>query len=229
MAVRFNANNQRFTLNTSAGTVSQLSVCGWFRLAVDRNTDTAIWGLSNSADTNYLYLITTENGTTAILLSEAFTERTVGSFAVGTWTYVGVSFNGNNFTAKWREIDDSGFTTVTQTLSGASVPVQRIVLGDWLGGGGFWFNGAMAGVKIWLGKTLSAAELEQEYLQFDPIVTDNLFAYYRFATNAGTDSSGNNRHLSGGSGTTTEADPPGIPNVLGPPTVVRGWGPVPIF
>jgi hypothetical protein len=230
MAIRFTASNQRMILTANAGNRSRLSVCGWYKLMVDRNTFSTLWSFSNTADTNFLDLVTSENGTSVFIGDEGTASISVtGSLSVGVWTYIGIAVNGTSTTWRWRTISAPTFTSYTRNVGTSTHNCDRFTIADIFPGSSDYFNGSYAAIKVWLDTTLTTNQLEQEYEQFDPVNTDGLYAYYRFATNSGVDSSGNNRHLSGGSGTTADSDPPGIPERLAPKTVIRGWGPIPIF
>jgi hypothetical protein len=204
VAVRFSASGQDYTRTLSAGTLTQISLALWFKLSVDRNTMSSIWSIGNSS-AGYI-LTTPADGTTMTLAGD---NPNNFSFAatVGTWYYLAFSVNGANGTFVRRALSDTSFTTGTFATGNATSPGDSL----WLGTNPFaeWVNGCLASVKMWLGVTLSQAELEAEAWTQMPRRTADLRCWYPFIRAETVDYSGQGQTLSGGTGATTE-DGPGV-------------------
>lgn len=204
MAVRFSASGQDYTRTLTAGTLTQISLAMWLKVSVDRNTMTAFWSIGNSG-AGYI-LGTPADGTTVTLIGD---NPSIFSFSatVGTWYYVAFSVNGVNGTYVRRSLGDASFTTGTFATGNTSGPGDTL----WLGTNPFaeWVNGCLAAVKMWLGATLTQAELEAEAWSQLPRRTTNLRCWYPFVRAETVDYSGQAQTLSGGTGAATE-DGPGV-------------------
>jgi hypothetical protein len=203
---------------------AQLTVCGWFYVAVDRATYTTAFDLMQGTDIGYVRFLALSPGTAFFLNSTA---GNTGNFTpgVGTWHYVAfVSGAAGTASANglWYSLAGAGsLTSVVQASSAAAWTPDRLRLGmDWSTGD--WLNGGLYNWKIWSGGTpLTATQLLAERDSYAPVITSNLWAHYPLndAATASQDISGNGRNLSVTIAGTTENSggaPPGAPSA-GPP------------
>ena len=208
MAVRFDAESEAYTATTGlpAGTV--YTVTCWLWLAVDRDAKSAAWVLADTATpdaaTANTILGTQANGTTLEL--ESFTAGAVGSaLGVGAWHKVGVVINGA--TAQLYTAAAADALVLTSTSSFTPPATNG---GLWIGRSawtGEWFNGRVASWKMWAA-ALTQGEIETELATWVAARTANLLRNHKFQTAETTDYSGNGNTLAGGTGASTEADPP---------------------
>ncbi|MEO3860861.1 hypothetical protein [Acrocarpospora sp. B8E8] len=209
MAVRFSANGQQYTRTLGLGNQTQISVCGWFKVSVDRNEVSTFWGIDNGDLTTWFFLSTDPDGVT-ISLNNTDNLTSIAAMTVGTWYYVGATFNGTAQTIVIRAATTSTFTVISNSNgpSGA-VSATRFWIGN-LGSpaSGWWLNGCVAALKMWVGTTLTQAELERESWSYTPARTTGLTAWYPFDRVSTVDYSGVGSTLSGGSGAATEDGPP---------------------
>ena len=203
---------------------AQLTVCGWFYVAVDRATYTTTFDLMQGTDISYYRFLALTPGTAFFLNSHA---GNTGNFTpgVGTWHYVAF-VSGADGTASanelWYSLAGAGaLTSAGQATSAAAWTPDRIRFGmDWSTGD--WLNGGLYNWKVWSGGTpLTATQLLAERDSYLPIITSNLWAHYPFldAGTAADDISGNARTLTVSTPGSTEnggGAPPGAPSA-GPP------------
>lgn len=206
MAVRFDADGESYTRSISLGSITQFSVACWIKISVDRDVASTFWSLDADATVTRLALMTAADGTT-LQLAEGFNYRTLTTLTVGSWYFVGIAFNGADSASVIRTPTTSA--TVTTWSDGARTSVNA---NNWrIGHSGFpnqWLNGCVTAVKVWIGTTLTTAELEAESWTYTPKRTANLAGWFPLLTPSTVDYSGNGWTLSGGSGTTAEVGPP---------------------
>lgn len=213
MAVRFDASTENYTRTWSLGALSQWSCAFWGKISVDRNTWSTFLSIDNTTTSDYNVLQVDSDGTSlGYWVAGGFHTNTTSPIAltVGTWYFIACSVNGASGTLVAQALNAASPTVVTWSTGQAISNATTLRLGDDMASE--WLNGAMAGVKIWTGATLTQAELEQERWSYLPKRLANLKAWYPLLTPSTVDYSGNGQTLSGGTGTTTE-DGPGI-----------GWG-----
>lgn len=226
MAVRFTAAGQFYNIGLSP-TLTAYSVTGWVKINTNRNTYSTAWDFIDLDEGDYHLTQTSESGTAMSVFSGTSPPTLLANLTVGTWYFVGVSFNGSStLTGRVRALGAGSFTTISQTMNAPEDPWDEFRIGE-SHFTGEWLNGALAHVKVW-NAALSGAELEAEYQYAYPVRTANLWAHYRFDTASNVDSSGNGRTLSGGSGASSEASPAGLIEPGGSTSVIHGWGMVPV-
>ena len=207
MAVRFTAESQAFTGALNIGAQTIYSMCGWVKLSVDRNAFSAPFGVDNNVATNCTYFQTNSDGTSQRCLFDNSTATNMGAHTVNTWTFIAMSVNGNNVTAYQRILGAPSFTTYTSTPANTSVTMTTLRVGRFFATGEWW-NGAVAGIRLWTGVALTATEWAAEFGSLSAVRRTNLAGEWLLTNNTTTaDTSGNNRNLTGGTGSTTEASP----------------------
>lgn len=207
MAVRTDADGEDYTRALALGTQANLTVCGWFRLVVDRNTWSTIFSVDNGTGDNWL-LQTNSDGVTLNSVFDATSQEGIGAMTVGTWYFIAMATAGTSGNIYYRTAAQSTLTTVAVTGATASVNAATLRIGEspW---GTEWWNGEFSNVCMWTA-TLTAAEVLQESTRFVPYRYANLVAWYPLIRPETVDYSGNGRTLSGGAGA-TYADGPPIP------------------
>lgn len=223
MAVRFSAVGQDYIANLGLGAMPNWSITAWVKVSVDLNGFSTFWGFDGGDGATSRILQTDEDGTTAIIYPVASSDV---SLTVGTWHYVGVSASGNSGTIRVRAQGAGSFSGNTWTGQPGNQQAAVLRFGESVFGDE-WVNGCLAAVKVWMGTTLTATELEAEYQYRTPLKTAGITCYYTFDTASTVDNSGNGRTLTGGVGATTEAGPTLI-EVPGAGGTINGWGRVPI-
>jgi hypothetical protein len=221
MAVRYSAESQTHSRTVSLGSVSALTLAAWVKVSVDRNTN-QVWASLDNGNTSYWAVGTNADGITAQAFAHNAASGNGLAMTVGSWFYVALSENGVNGNMWMRPLGSATWTTVTWSTFGTPITGTDLRLGRHPAAG-LWFNGCLAAIKVWTA-ALTLTEVQAESNQYAPIRTTDLRAYYPMTTTSTADSSGSGWTLSGGTGSTTEAGPSGIP--LG--TDFSGWG-VPIF
>lgn len=202
---RFSADGQDYTYALALGTQANLTVCGWFKLAVDRNDYSTIFSIDNGTGDNWL-MQTGVDGTTMNTVFDATTQQSMGAMSVGTWYFICLSTAGTSGSIHYRTAASPSLTTVAVTGVTASVNAATLRIGEspW---GAEWWNGCGNAVKVYTA-ALTAADALQESMQYVPVRTANLVAFYPLVRPEATDYSGNARTLSGGAGATREDGPP---------------------
>ncbi len=205
MAVRFSASGQSYSRTLTLSTQAALTVCGWFKVSVDRNDYSSIFFIDNGTSDNW-GMQTGADGTTMSSVFDASTQQGIGSMTVGTWYFIALSTSGTTGNIYYRTAAQSALTTVAVTSVTASVNAATLRIGDspW---GAEWFNGVTAALKGW-NAALTANETLQESMQYQPGRVSNLLFLHPFVKAETADYSGNARTLSGGTGATTEDGPP---------------------
>lgn len=238
MAVRFtNAAGQPYSVTPSLGTQSQVSFSLWFKIAATSAAGQTVLSLDNIAG----------GGSTLLCLQGAPDGSDMGVYkntsganlytfatAVGTWYFVGFSCNGTAWTQINRSASATSFSSSTGTTNNASFNLAKITIDEI--DGGERMNGVIAATKLWVGATLTQAELELESWTHMPQRTANLSAFYPMPKPETADYSGNARTLSGGTGATIIDGPPIawrsrvptliVPSAAAPPTSMPPVPPV---
>lgn len=224
MAIRFNpASADPYQVTLGLGANANWSMSCWGKITTDTNDYSTFMGWDGN-EVNDSRIFQTENNGTGLLMYPSNATET--ALTVGTWYFMAASGSGQNGTLKIRAQGAGSFTTKTwTTLDGAGV-AAILRIGDSVFGGEM-VNGCVAAVKLWIGTTLTATELEAEYPYKQPLKTAGITCNYIFDTASTVDNSGNGRTLTGGAGVTTEAGPTLI-DVPGPGGTINGWGRVPI-
>lgn len=208
MAVRFSASGQGYTRTLSLGTQTKLSATCWVKMSSSRGVQVFTWSLTGSGQDSIAL------GTPPELPSMmTVIENNVGSvpagptMTVGTWYFLGMSYNAGSVTLTYRALSASTFSTSTSSAGQANHGFTTLSICP----SGEWLDGCVAGLKAWVGTAMTTAQLQQEAWTYLPRYPNPTFWYPLLKTET-ADYSGNGYALSGGSGATTE-DGPGV-----------GWG-----
>lgn len=205
MAVRTDADGEDYTRALALGVQSALTLCGWFRLAVDRNTWQTIFSVDNGTGDNWL-MQTGDDGITMNSVFDATTQASMGALTLNTWYFICLATSGTTGNIYYRTAAQSALTSVPVTGATASVNAATLRIGEspW---GSEWWSGDFANISLWLAQ-LSAAEVLQESTRYVPYRYANLAAWYPLVRPETVDYSGNARTLSGGAGASIVDGPP---------------------
>lgn len=121
-----------------------------------------------------------------------------------TWYRVALTVSSGGTAIMYVGGETGALTTYTK--SGLTNPVSPTL---YIGSDSFseWWNGRVANFKHY-STVLTQIEIEAELASWTAVRTANLIRHHKFRVAETTDYSGNGNTLSGGTGTTTEADPP---------------------
>jgi hypothetical protein len=177
------------------------TVAGWFRLRVTSNNriQEVAWSIENNPpSTNYHLMVTTfhqDQWESHDKLSAGFLFAPVD---LGWWFVAEANNTSGPRTALyWKK---AGAATLNVTTGNTHLPIfgmTRFLVGtDDATGQNEWFDGDMAGLRVWSAE-LSRAELELEANHVNPQRTADLHAWYPLQDLATMrqDYSGNARHL----------------------------------
>lgn len=208
MAVRFDAASDRIAYTGGAPAPSAgFTLTAWALVAVDLNDFQTIARLYNGGTAANLATSSDGLGGPNYFTAGGSINASTG-FVVGEWRKVAFSCTGTN--GKLYVATVGGATEVdTGTVSGAASPTAIALGGRAVSDSSEWLNGRLAHVRVW-DTELAQSEIEAEWASATPVHTADLWADWPLATHADlTDHSGNGRHLSAGStSTTTEDGPP---------------------
>lgn len=207
MATRLTATSgQAYNRAATLGSQTQLSLGMWTKVSVSTATNQTFWGFGSSGS-NFYCVQTNASGTTLDLFNSASTLISSTATAVGTWHYHGFSCNAANWTVVTRAHGTAAFTTTTGSNGNATTILTNLEIGRFLGNSEL-VNGCVAAAKIWVGVTLTAAELINESWYYHPLRAPATM-FYPFLKPENVDYSGNAHTLTSNAGATTE-DGPGI-------------------
>lgn len=122
-----------------------------------------------------------------------------GAIGVSEWWFIAETnrFAGPATTLYYKKLGAATLTVKTGNKHPSLTGITRFLVGtDDAGGQNEWFDGDIAGIKVWNAE-LTKAELELEANQLSPVRTANLHAYYPLQSVATMllDYSGNGRNL----------------------------------
>jgi hypothetical protein len=220
-SVRINAVGEHYTRSLSPTIGTAFTICGWARLAVDRNSFQTIWCMDSGSFAGAVALQTASDGTTLRVVSGGGTSHVVTTLTPGVWycfASTRSATGGAVGSVNLRYGTDPAALTTWAMPSGfgewstqATFEILRLGESIWAPE---WINGNLAFVKVYT-RALSAGEITTELNQYNPSSTDSLYAAYSFWDGPTTaDISGNGRTLTGGTGTSAEAGPVGIPQAV---------------
>ena len=215
-SVRFDADNEEYTVTLSPALGTTITIVTWFRLAVDRDAYTTAWCLDNGSTDTAAALQTDSGGTIMRLVDDSTTQDLI-TMTVGTWYCFGVVRSALSGATALRALygtNPASLSVFTGAPGGswdtANFNRLRIAESQW---NNEWLNGNIAFTKVWT-RVLTDQEIADELSQYLPKSTTNLYAAWSFWDGPSTtDRSGNGHTLTGGSNTATESGPAGI--VLG--------------
>lgn len=226
MADRFDASGDKLTANTNLLSSSRgATMCGLFRIAVDRNDWSTVMSLSsgNPASGNkYIYIQTDTTGTDFHLYVEAAGDSSLFTATVGTWYFMAITSSATGTVkAYYAAVGATSLNVVTSGTTVSSWTPDLMAFGDsaWTGE---WLNGNCAGLKAWSAE-LTQAELEAEMFFLLAQRAANLNRSVPCFAGSGErarDYSGNGYHLTEGGTLTDENDPPVLWTITTTPVYV---------
>lgn len=209
-----------YYFNTTTPPSGNLTFACWAKITLDRNAQSTIFAI-DGGDLACVLLLTDSTGTnTFIYHNGGFNPLSGLTGVVGTWYKLAYVRNGTvgtfYFAAAGSLLGNIVGTAAAFTPTEVSIGACRRTAAAQ------FFNGSVAAVKVWTA-ALTAAELEAEFTQYNPMRRTNLQRYYSFANGPQTnDESGNGFTLTAGAGalTTDTAGPPIPLAIIRKPMVV---------
>lgn len=211
MAISFDSISDRLALSSPpVGTA--FTWCGWFYMNTQRASSAGMIGVQNVDGTAWNTFEVRANGQVWLNDSVSGGFLQAGTWTVGVWTFFAVAHSAAD-TIIYRAV--VGENTLTQysgnNLASMATPTLfhigcgRPAFSD-------YFDGYVAGIKVWSGSALTKVQLEAEMITWTPVVTSGIRAVYRMASTASmlTDTSGNGNNLTNPPGTgtwATQTDP----------------------
>lgn len=224
MSVRFSASSQHYESTVGLPASSTYSVTLWGYMTNDRNDYSCIWAIENAATsgTSYVTLQAEADGTQFSVFSSLNGGQFITNMVPGGWFRLGLSVNAGAGTVYYGA--PTGALSTTAFTIGAPAGLNRMFLGS--DSYGEWWDGRIAAVKMWQA-ALNATEIAAEFDSYDAVRTSNLLRTHKLQAPSTADDSGLGNTLTGGSGASTEADPPIVvasalprPPVVGPSAAV---------
>jgi hypothetical protein len=206
MGVRFNAAGEHFSYSDAVGNSTALTVTCWAKIDQNRSAFSTIWVIDNGTNADYVSLKTDTGGTLIRALTDSGSHAS-HQMQVGTWYFLGLSLGPQGGRLVVRSLSETSFHTYTWATS-STVNYQAMRISKWISDDTSWFNGSVAGVKVWTAE-LSQAEIEAEYAGMTAVRTAGLRANWTFSDGSGRDVSGNGRNLTGGTGSAYVTNPDG--------------------
>lgn len=208
MAVRFNAAGEGY-VGASGFPSDTYTITWWAYIAVDRNSYSTFISLT-SAD-SYTQIGTDVDGVTPRVYNSAVGNiEPTTQLSVGQWYAMafvqdlsgggsgpGTLYWGTDPTDLASHSSTVGSHTITEFRIGHYKPTTSTE----------WLNGRIAAVKVW-NAALTEPQLEAELQSYTPVVTADVLRVHKLQVPEPTDYSGNGFTLTGGTGASTEADPP---------------------
>lgn len=203
MAVRFDTDGEGYvgTTGLPGGT---FTVTFWAYLAADRNYYTTFVSIDSAS--SYTQFATALDGVTPQVYNSV-SGSTVATSAMTLNTWYAMAFvqdgGAGTGTLYWGT-NPAALSSVTSS-AGAHTPTHFRIGG--FRNTGEWLNGRIAAVKLW-NSVLTAAQVATELQSYDPVISADLIRVHKLQQPETTDYSGHGYVLAGGTGATTEADPP---------------------
>jgi hypothetical protein len=175
---------------------SSWSVCGWVKIAVDRNTYSGVFTVESSPSTEWNEIITDVDGTTLVFFDHVTgLVLTFGVMTVGSWYFFGATVSGTALSAYFAAEGAASLTKTTGTITTCTTIGQQNILSSGFPSAEF-LSGNMALVRTWNGVN-SDAEMNLELHSAVPVKTTGLVGDWRLASAATitADSSGNGNTL----------------------------------
>jgi hypothetical protein len=210
MATRFDAVGDYLIRTADLPSSSTFTISLWMYISVDTNALVDLCLLTDAAG-GYVTLGLDADGTT-LRLASTNGSSTGTNLSASTWYHVAVSHSGSSLVGYLNGVAD---ITRNDNISFSTV---YLLFG--FNGVNTYFNGRIAGAKLWSGAALSADEIVQEMGTLRPQRTADLYGVWPMwpgATERLADYSGYGRTLTAG-GTLVDED--------GPPV---GWGASPLY
>jgi hypothetical protein len=216
MAVRFDAQTDRYKATTGLPTGTAYTVSFWLRLSSDPNATQAILTPYDAAG-RAIYVATATDGTTLQMTTDGGGSGTGDSLnlrtlTVGAWYRLALVVNGVTQTL-YHGADSGALTADTPGVPPGSQFVPDAVTfagADDVSGGAFltaWLRGDIANIKVH-NAALTAAEVELELAQHMPVRASGLLRWHPLVVSETVDYSGGGNSLTAGSTATATIDGP---------------------
>lgn len=206
MSIRIAAATANLSRTAGLPPVAAVTMMGWFRLAVDRNSFTNFMYFGNVAATGYNSLATLTDGTT-LSASTQGSDTTGQSLAVGRWYHLAVTVAGTGAGQFLVYVD--GVLDITAS-GNSSASAGTIIVGNEPNATDF-LNGDVAAMGVW-DAALSVQEIRQQMPFGYPVVRAdklNSFSPLRFSRDV-YDLSQWQRAWTPAGTLTTDQDPPQV-------------------
>lgn len=208
MAVRFDAAGDYLTRSTGLPAVTAVTVMGWFKISVDRNTYSTFFQYGNTASDRDYQAVTSSDGTTFHWWDGVSSGDGTTNLTVGQWYHIAETVSGTPGSATFllyvnSVLDATG--GVGNTDNDAAGPILDVGNDPFFSD---YFNGCAACIKVY-GAVLTASEIAQEMRQYRPIRTANLSLWAPLLTHTDVaDYSGNGNGFTANGTLATEDGPP---------------------
>jgi hypothetical protein len=211
VSVRFAAATDAYTAGNGAPGGSTYSGVCWAYATANPAGGSVLYLAPTATGQNAWYLCT-NSGSTQLFFSDNNVAPGGYAFALNTWYQLGFVVSGTSV-AFFAASLGSALTKYTATSVSAITPTRLFLGSDEYSG---WWPGRLAGVKLW-NVALTDDQMTAEFTQFRPVSPTGLLRYHRFVSASTADDSGLGNTLTAGStATTTDADPPGVPELVIP-------------
>lgn len=207
MATRFTASTQTYSAANGVPTGTTWAMMCWAWLAVDRNDYSCVMGYESAASSasQWMDFITEVDGSTIHFDTPSGNIPMGTMTAGGSWKRLAVSVNGTAGTVYYGG-ETGSLTSGTGTVGSITTvsPTTFFIGNDSYGE---WWNGRVAVARVW-NAVLTQSEFDAEFASWDAVRTANLLRSHKLQTPSTADDSGLGRTLTGGTGASTESDPP---------------------
>lgn len=213
MAARSDAATDHVTI-ASAPAITAFTVCAWVKIAnAAAGSFNPMMRVDAGGGTALVVGFKGTNGRTPSVYSAASSAGINGT-EVALSTYVFIAATRSGTTAQlFQGTTPGSLTKVSGTVNSTGTPSALGIFGRAAGDNSEWLDGTMAYFRVWT-NVLSDAELASESQSATPVRTTDLWADWRFAAAALTDSGPSGRTLTAGTtALAADTDP-----VLGTPT-----------
>lgn len=207
MAIRFDAGTDLLLGGGWSGTSH--TILTWYRLQVDRNTDSGVWFVYPSAAAGgavRAIMETDATGTSMFLFDSAFATQAGPTSTVGTYYCTAAVMDGVNWTL-YHGTTPSSLTTVGPTTRVAYTSPGSFTIGN----GTEWINGDVANFKIF-NAALTSGQIATELANYNvaSAVSSSLIRRHSFKTTSLTPEEGSSLTAltAGGTAVALATDPP---------------------
>ena len=205
MAARFDALAKAIDLSAvPSGTAFTVSC--WARLRADLNVQGGIWSLDTGDSTDYMHLRYHTDGTTVRLIDKSGSQPVGPNAVIDTWYFFAATKDAAHAMVLYWAAEGAGALS-SASATGSTLAPSRFRLGaDAFGN---VVDVEIAALKVWSGAALSSSELATERPKWRAVRTTDLFVAAPLIADL-SDTSGNGRTWSGGTGLTFGTSNPAL-------------------
>lgn len=209
--VRFDASTERLSSATSLPSSELVTSCGWARRAADRNAESLVWILTNTAVNDFVALVTASNGDSLTARETGGSSPTIALLTDAQWFCWCITGNGagaSGLTGYYLIPGDTAFTS--QVIGGEALTENEMAVGG-PSIANYQLNGDIFNVKVW-DAILTTGEMLNECKSIQPRRTVNLNRWTPLYTSVASgviDRSGNGRNWTI-NGTLADSDHPPV-------------------